>query len=75
MTPFVQQFGEQQVAGFFLVLARLSPLFVLAPLFSSQLLPARVRGIVAVALTIGRRGPDPALAEPPLDHTSAKAAM
>ena len=53
MTPIVQQFGEQQVAGFFLVLARISPLFVLAPLFSSNLLPARVRGIVAVALSIG----------------------
>jgi len=53
MTPVMQQFGEQQVAGFFLVLARVSPLFVLAPLFSSQLMPARVRGIVAVALTIG----------------------
>jgi flagellar biosynthetic protein FliR len=53
MTPIVQQFGEQQVAGFFLVLARVSPLFVLAPLFSSNLMPARVRGIVAVALAIG----------------------
>ena len=53
MTPFVQQFGEQQVAGFFLVLARVSPLFVLAPLFSSNLMPARVRGIVAVGLAIG----------------------
>ena len=53
MTPIMQQFGEQQVAGFFLVLARVSPLFVLAPLFSSNLLPARVRGIVAVALAIG----------------------
>ena len=53
MRPVVQQFGEQQVAGFFLVLARVSPLFVLAPLFSSNLLPARVRGIVAVALAIG----------------------
>jgi flagellar biosynthetic protein FliR len=53
MTPIVQQFGEQQVAGFFLVLARVSPLFVLAPLFSSNLMPARVRGIVAVALSIG----------------------
>jgi flagellar biosynthesis protein FliR len=35
------------------VLARVSPLFVLAPLFSSKLVPARVRGIVAVALAIG----------------------
>lgn len=53
MEPIVQQFGEQQVAGFFLVLARVSPLFLLAPLFSSNLLPMRVRGIVAVALAIG----------------------
>ena len=47
------QFGEQQVVGFFLVLARVSPLFLLAPLFSSKMLPARARGIVAVALAIG----------------------
>ncbi len=47
------QFGEQHVAAFVLVLARVSPLFVLAPLFSSKLVPNRVRGIVAVALAIG----------------------
>ena len=47
------EFGQQQVLGFFLVLARVSPLFVLAPLFSSKLLPARARGIVAVGLAIG----------------------
>ena len=35
------------------MLARVSPLFVLAPLFSSKLIPLRVRGIVAVALAIG----------------------
>jgi flagellar biosynthetic protein FliR len=49
----IAQFSEQQVAGFILVLARVSPLFVLAPLFSSKMLPARARGIVAVGLTIG----------------------
>jgi len=49
----LKQFGEQSVVGFFLVLARVSPLFVLAPLFSSRLVPARVRGIVAVALAVG----------------------
>jgi flagellar biosynthetic protein FliR len=49
----LKQFGEQQLVGFILVLARVTPLFVLAPLFSSKLVPARVRGIVAVALTIG----------------------
>ena len=53
MEQLVQQFGEQQVLAFFLVLARVTPLFLLAPLFSSQLLPARVRGIVAVALAVG----------------------
>ena len=46
-------FSEQQTAGFILVLARVSPLFVLAPLFSSKMLPARARGIVAVGLTVG----------------------
>ncbi len=35
------RFSEQQVAGFMLVLARISPLFILAPLFSSKMLPAR----------------------------------
>jgi flagellar biosynthetic protein FliR len=49
----ITQVGTQQVAAFFLVLARVSPLFILAPLFSSRMLPARVRGIVAVALSIG----------------------
>jgi flagellar biosynthetic protein FliR len=49
----VGQFGEQAIAGFFLVLARVSPLFMLAPLFSSKLVPVRVRMIVAVALAIG----------------------
>lgn len=61
MLPDLQQpasdllaaFGEQQVAAFFLVLARVTPLFIFAPLFSSRLTPARVRGIVAVALAIG----------------------
>jgi flagellar biosynthesis protein FliR len=47
------RFGEQHVTAFILVLARVSPLFVLAPMFSSKLVPARVRGIVAVALAIG----------------------
>ena len=46
-------FGEEQVVGFFLVLGRVSPLFLLAPLFSSKLLPVRARGIVAVALAVG----------------------
>jgi flagellar biosynthetic protein FliR len=49
----ITDFGEQRVLAFFLVLARLSPLFVLAPLFSSKMVPARVRAIIAVALALG----------------------
>jgi flagellar biosynthetic protein FliR len=49
----LRSFSEQQVAGFLLVLGRISPLFLLAPLFSSKMVPARVRGIVAVALAVG----------------------
>jgi flagellar biosynthetic protein FliR len=45
--------GPTQLVGFFLVLARLTPLFVFAPLFSSKLVPMRVRGIIAVALAVG----------------------
>jgi flagellar biosynthetic protein FliR len=49
----LERFGEQQLAGFFLVLARLTPLFIMAPLFSSKLVPPRVRAVIAVALAIG----------------------
>jgi flagellar biosynthetic protein FliR len=35
------------------VLARISPLFVLAPIFSSRMMPARARGVTAVALAVG----------------------
>jgi flagellar biosynthetic protein FliR len=45
--------GPSQLVGFILVLARLTPLFVFAPLFSSRSVPFRVRGIIAVALAIG----------------------
>ena len=40
--------GAAELAGFILVLARVTPLFVLAPLFSSKMIPPRVRGIIAV---------------------------
>jgi len=45
--------AQNELAGFILVLARVTPLFLLAPLFSSALIPPRVRGIVAVGLSIG----------------------
>ncbi len=55
MTPdqLIAQFGETQVMTFMLVLGRVSPLFLLAPMFSSRQLPARARSIIAVALAVG----------------------
>ncbi|HEY1597318.1 MAG TPA: flagellar biosynthetic protein FliR [Thermoleophilaceae bacterium] len=49
----LQQFSERQLVGFILVLARVSPLFLLAPIFSSNMVPARARGVLAVALAFG----------------------
>jgi flagellar biosynthetic protein FliR len=56
LNQIVTEIGGGHVPGFFLVLARISPLFVLAPLFSSKMIPARVRGIVAIGLAIGLTG-------------------
>ena len=49
----LRQFGENQVAGFLLVLGRVGPLFMLAPLFSSKMIPGRAKGLCALALTLG----------------------
>jgi flagellar biosynthetic protein FliR len=46
------QFSQNQVAGFLLVLGRIGPLFALAPLFSSRMIPGRAKGLCAVALTV-----------------------
>jgi flagellar biosynthetic protein FliR len=62
--------SDRDLLAFFLVLARVSPLFVLAPLFSSKSIPGRVRGIVAVALAFGLTpviGHGVALPSAPLD--------
>jgi flagellar biosynthesis protein FliR len=53
VSQLLAQLAGNQLAGFILVLARVTPLFFLAPLFSSKMIPARVRGIVAVALSMG----------------------
>ena len=53
MNVLLQQIGEQQLAGFILVLARVSPLFLLAPVFSSKMLPLRARSVAAVAISFG----------------------
>ena len=53
MNALLAQFSEQQVAGFMLVIARIAPLFVVAPMFSSKMIPGRVRGLAAVGLAVG----------------------
>jgi flagellar biosynthetic protein FliR len=53
VNALLRQIGEQQVVSFFLVLARIGPLFVVAPLFSSKMVPMRARGVAAVALAVG----------------------
>jgi flagellar biosynthetic protein FliR len=53
LTQVLAQLGGVQAAGFILVLARVTPLFVVAPLFSSRQIPVRVRTIVACALAVG----------------------
>jgi flagellar biosynthetic protein FliR len=45
--------APSQLVGFALVITRLVPLFLFAPLFSSKLIPMRARGIIAVALAVG----------------------
>jgi flagellar biosynthesis protein FliR len=52
----IGQLGGDHITAFFLVLARISPLFLMAPLFSSKLVPRKVRSIVAVALSLGLMG-------------------
>ena len=44
VNELIARFGEQHVAAFFLVLARIGPLFVLAPLFSSSSFPRACAG-------------------------------
>ena len=53
MTHVLSQLAGNELAGFILVLARVSPLFLLAPPFSSPMIPPRVRGIIAVGISIG----------------------
>ena len=56
LAELVGTVGEQHVLAFMLALARIAPLFVLAPLFSNKQLTPRVKGIAAVALAIGGDG-------------------
>jgi flagellar biosynthesis protein FliR len=53
LTTLIRGISGDHVIAFFLVLARITPLFLVAPLFSSSLLPSRVRTVAALGLTIG----------------------
>jgi flagellar biosynthesis protein FliR len=53
LTQALAGISPKNVFAFFLVLARVSPLFLLAPGFSSQMLVPRVRSVLAVALALG----------------------
>lgn len=53
MSQLLAEVGERQMAGFLLVMGRVGPLFVLAPLFGMRMIPARARVICALALGIG----------------------
>ena len=53
MTALLGKLAGNELAGFILVLARVTPLFLIAPLFSSDVIPPRVRGIIAVGISIG----------------------
>jgi flagellar biosynthetic protein FliR len=53
MAELLSKLAGGQLTGFILVLARVAPLFMVAPPFSSKLVPIRVRGIAAVAISVG----------------------
>jgi flagellar biosynthetic protein FliR len=53
MEKLVNDLAANDLAGFILVLARITPLFVIAPLFSSAMIPPRARGVIAVGIGIG----------------------
>ncbi len=53
MNAVLQELAGNQLAGFILVLARVTPLFFIAPLFSSAMIPPRVKGMIAVGISIG----------------------
>jgi len=53
MSALLRNLAGNQLGGFILVLARVTPLFIVAPLFSSALIPPRVKGLLAVGISIG----------------------
>jgi flagellar biosynthetic protein FliR len=56
-SQLLQQFGGgATVTGFILVLARIAPLFVLAPLFSAKQIPIVIRTSIGIGLAMGLTG-------------------
>ncbi len=53
MNHLLSQLAGNQLGGFILVLARVTPLFLLAPIFSSTLIPRVVKGMIAVGISVG----------------------
>jgi flagellar biosynthetic protein FliR len=53
VNQLLSELAGNELAGFILVLARVTPLFFIAPVFSSNLIPPHVRGIIAVGISIG----------------------
>jgi flagellar biosynthetic protein FliR len=53
LNALIREITGQHVVAFLLVAARITPLFVIAPLFSSPLMIPRVKTIVALALCVG----------------------
>jgi flagellar biosynthetic protein FliR len=53
VTQLLSELAGNELAGFILVLARVTPLFFVAPLFSSHLIPPHVRGLIAVGISVG----------------------
>ena len=53
LTDALAQISGGHVAAFFLVLSRVTPLFLIAPIFSSNLLIPQARVVLAVALSLG----------------------
>jgi flagellar biosynthesis protein FliR len=53
LTTLLAGISVTHVIAFFIVLARVTPLFVVAPIFSSQLLIPRARSVLGVALALG----------------------
>jgi flagellar biosynthetic protein FliR len=53
LTTLVNGISSDHVVAFFLVLTRLTPLFLVAPVFSSPALIPRVRTVLAIAIAVG----------------------